>query len=411
MADADPGCSEPGTGEFGSGELAVGEFAVGEFGGGSSVTSPARIAVAFARLLRGAGVAVPVSAVLEYAGALAAVGLERRGPVYWAGRATLIRRPEDTGAYDRAFSTLWLGQGPGPAQVVRDEVVVQVMDADDEGSDDGSALPHDPETEDTPTVTIRYSRQEVLHEKDFAQCSAQELEEAHRIMSSLRVEGSRTRSRRWERSGRNGSRPDVRRTIRLAARTTGEIVRRQHLEHASRPRRVVLLCDVSGSMATYSRVLLRFLHVAVVGRARVEAFALGTRLTRLTRQLGSHDPDMAMAMAAEAVADWSGGTRLGEGLRAFNDRFGVRGLARGAVVVILSDGWDRGDPELLAMEMARLRRVAHHVVWVNPLKASPGYAPLARGMAAALPYVDHFVAGHSLASLEELAELIGQAPS
>jgi uncharacterized protein with von Willebrand factor type A (vWA) domain len=230
-------------------------------------------------------------------------------------------------------------------------------------------------------------------------------------MSSLKVEASRMRSRRWERSGRTGGRPDVRRTIRLAARTTGEVVRRQHLEHGSRPRRVVLLCDVSGSMATYSRVLLRFLHVAVVGRARVEAFALGTRLTRLTRQLGSHDPDVAMTQAAQAVPDWSGGTRLGEGLRAFNDRFGVRGLARGAVVVILSDGWDRGDPALLATEMARLRRVAHHVVWVNPLKASPGYAPLARGMAAALPYVDDFVEGHSLASLEELAGVIGGAPA
>jgi uncharacterized protein with von Willebrand factor type A (vWA) domain len=160
-------------------------------------------------------------------------------------------------------------------------------------------------------------------------------------------------------------------------------------------------------MEPYARALLRFLHAAVAGGSRVEAFAIGTRLTRLTRQLSGRDPDEALRQAAAEVVDWSGGTRLGEGLRTFNDRWGVRGMARGAVVVILSDGWDRGDPEVLTGEMARLARVAHRVVWVNPLKASPGYAPLARGMAAALPYVDHFVEGHSVASLENLAEVMG----
>jgi hypothetical protein len=169
---------------------------------------------------------------------------------------------------------------------------------------------------------------------------------------------------------------------------------------------VVLLCDVSGSMEPYSRALLRFLHAAVVGRGQIEAFALGTRLTRITRELTSRDPDAALAKAARAVPDWSGGTRLGEGLRAFNTEWGVRGMARGAVVVILSDGWDRGDPSVLREQMERLSRVAWKVVWVNPLKASPGYAPLAAGMAAALPYVDEFVEGHSLDSLERLAEVI-----
>ncbi len=169
---------------------------------------------------------------------------------------------------------------------------------------------------------------------------------------------------------------------------------------------MVLLCDVSGSMEPYSRALLRFAQAAVASRARVEAFALGTRLTRLTRELSSRDPDAALGAAAAAVSDWSGGTRLGEGLRRFNDEWGVRGMARGAVVVILSDGWDRGDPTELATQMARLSRVAHQVVWVNPLKASPDYQPLARGMAAALPHVDAFVEGHSLASLEALAQVI-----
>jgi len=154
--------------------------------------------------------------------------------------------------------------------------------------------------------------------------------------------------------------------------------------------------------------LLRFAHVAVSSRGagRVEAFTLGTRLTRLTRELSERDPDAALAAAGRTVADWSGGTRLGEGLHQFNDRWGVRGMARGAVVVILSDGWDRGDPDALAEQMGRLSRIAHRVVWVNPLKATPGYAPLARGMAAALPYVDEFVEGHSLGALEHLAQVV-----
>ena len=170
----------------------------------------------------------------------------------------------------------------------------------------------------------------------------------------------------------------------------------------------MLLVDISGSMEPYARALLRFVHAAVIGRRQVEAFTLGTRLTRLTRELSTHDPDHALRAATGSVKDWSGGTRLGDGLGAFNDRWGVRGLARGATVVILSDGWDRGDPELLAEQMARLQRVAHALVWVNPLKVTPGYAPLARGMAAALPFVDHFVEGHSLDALQRLAELLGE---
>jgi uncharacterized protein with von Willebrand factor type A (vWA) domain len=171
-------------------------------------------------------------------------------------------------------------------------------------------------------------------------------------------------------------------------------------------RRLVLLLDVSGSMEPYARAMLRFVHAAVAGRQRVEAFSLGTRLTRVTRELNSRDPDLALRQASQRVQDWSGGTRLGECLRAFNDEWGVRGLARGAIVVILSDGWDRGDPAVLGEQMLRLQRVTYDLIWVNPLKVSPGYAPLARGMAAALPYVDHFVEGHSLAAMEELANVI-----
>jgi uncharacterized protein with von Willebrand factor type A (vWA) domain len=194
--------------------------------------------------------------------------------------------------------------------------------------------------------------------------------------------------------------------VRDSLRTGGELAQLRHRVPGTRPRRVVLLLDVSGSMEPYARALLRFAHTAVAGRRHVEVFTLGTRLTRVTRELMTHDPDAALRRATGSVRDWSGGTRLGDGIRAFNDQWGVRGMARGAVVVILSDGWDRGEPGALADEMQRLARVAHKVVWVNPLKASPGYEPLARGMAAALPHVDRFVEGHSVAALSDLVEVI-----
>jgi hypothetical protein len=225
-------------------------------------------------------------------------------------------------------------------------------------------------------------------------------------MAHLRLIGSPRRSRRRVRTGRSHGRPDLRGTVRHALRSSGEPVRRAFTEPGERPRRLVLLLDVSGSMEAYARALVRFVHAAVVGRTKVEAFALGTRLTRITRELSNRDPDAAVATAASAVADWSGGTRLGDGLKQFNDEWGQRGMARGAIIVILSDGWDRGEPAVMAEQMARLSRVAFRIVWVNPLKASPGYAPLAQGMAAALPYIDVFVEGHSLESLETLAEVI-----
>lgn len=189
-------------------------------------------------------------------------------------------------------------------------------------------------------------------------------------------------------------------------RTRGEPIDRAFRQQSEQARRLVLLLDISGSMEDYARALLRFVHASIVARRRVEAFALGTRLTRLTRELSTRDPDRAFDAASSAVADWSGGTRLGESLRKFNDEWGVRGMARGAVVVVMSDGWDRGAPEDMAEQMQRLHRVAHRVVWVNPLKATEGYAPLAQGMAAALPHVDAFIEGHSLAALNKLARVI-----
>jgi uncharacterized protein with von Willebrand factor type A (vWA) domain len=341
-----------------------------------------------------------VGSVTTFADALTRIGLEARTGVYWAGRATLIRRVEDVPVYDVAFDAFWLGRGPAAVLATSPETLPVVLAVDDGAADEDDS--DDGERQLWPVVTVRWSAAEVLRHKDFSAYSHAEFAEARRLMADLRLAGALRRSRRL-RPGRRPGRPDVRRTVRRALRTGGEPVHRAWMEPSQRPRRVVLLCDVSGSMEPYARALLRFLHAAVAGGRRVEAFALGTRLTRLTRELSSRDPDAALARAARAVPDWSGGTRLGEGMRAFNDQWGTAGMARGAVVVILSDGWDRGRPELLGAEMARLGRVAHRIIWVNPLKASPGYAPIAQGMAAALPHVDAFVEGHSLDALEELA--------
>ena len=365
-----------------------------------------RLAVAFGRVLRGAGLDAPVGSVVTFAEALALVGVERRDAVYWAARSTLLRRPEQRRRFDVAFDAFWLGRSPLGAVAEEPPTVSVTLAIDDDSAPPGDGAEQD--ERDGETLTVRYSPTEVLRHKDFAAYTASELGEARRLMADLRLAGALRRSRRLRPSSGRRGKPDLRRTVRHALRAGGEPVRQARREPDSRPRRVVLLVDVSGSMEPYARALLRFLHAAVVGRTRVEAFALGTRLTRLTRELSTRDPDAALAAAGRSVKDWSGGTRLGDGLRLFNDTWGVRGMARGAVVVVLSDGWDRGDPVVLGEQMARLHRVAHRVVWVNPLKATPGYAPLAAGMAAALPHVDEFVEGHSLASLEHLVEVIAR---
>ncbi|MEX0666062.1 MAG: VWA domain-containing protein [Acidimicrobiia bacterium] len=363
-----------------------------------------RVAVAFARVLRGAGLDVPVGSTIAFGEALAAVGLDRRDGVYWAGHATLLRGPEDRETYDRAFGVFWDGKVGIDGSTAEPTPLTLAFDADQDDAD------HNAEPDDDAAVTleVRWSRAEVLRHHDFAAYTHAELVEARRMMADLRLAGALRRSRRRRPTRRERGRPDLRRTVRRSLRSAGEPIDRAFSSPSRRPRRVVLLCDVSGSMEPYARAFLRFVQAAVVGRGRVEAFAIGTRLTRITRELSSRDPDAALTAAAQRVVDFSGGTRLGEGLRAFNDQWGVRGMARGAVIVILSDGWDRGDPSVLGEEMARLGRVAHRIVWVNPLKATPEYAPLARGMAAALPHVDEFVTGHSLAALEELAEVIGK---
>ena len=381
--------------------------------GAAAVADPAgarldAIAIEVVVALRRAGVAVPTGATVVYARALTAVGSSPTG-AYWAGRTTLVRRPEDVAAYDQVFAHVFGGLRLAEVAAAPRQVEIR-LDVDD----DAAAAPPDdesgPERPPADVQTVRWSAVEVLRHRDLATCTADELAQAHRLMADLRVHAARRPSRRRRPAPAGRGALDLRRTVRRSLRTGGEVLRPAREEPGERPRRLVALVDVSGSMEPYARALTRFAHAAVAARRRgqVEVFALGTRVTRITRELATHDPDRALRRATDAVADWSGGTRLGEGLRRFNDRWGVRGLARGAVVVILSDGWDRGDPAVLGDELARLGRVAHRVVWVNPLKASPGYAPLAGGMAAALPHVDEFVEGHSIASLEALAEVVSR---
>ena len=360
-----------------------------------------RLAVGFSRVLRGAGLRVPPSATISFAEALALVGVTGRGPVYWAGRSTLVHRPEDLPVYDRVFAAYWLQRGPESMLVEGDPPPVTLaLDVED---DDGSGEAEDPSGD---IQEVRWSAAEVLTDKDFAECSDDELDELTRLMARLRFTTHHRRSRRLVPVKGQGDRPDLRRTVRWALKHQGEPVRRAYIAPATRPRRLVLVLDVSGSMEAYARALLRFAHAAVVARSRVEVFVLGTRLTRLTRHLTSRDPDAAIRTAMPQVKDWAGGTRLGEGIAEFNNRWAIRGMARGSIVVILSDGWDRGDPAELGEEMERLHRVTRELVWVNPLKATPGYAPLAAGMAAALPHVDRFIEGHSYASLEQLAAIL-----
>lgn len=364
-----------------------------------------RIPVAFCRALRTAGLAVSVADTVDYARALTALGLTQRNRLYWAGRATLVRDPEHVGTYDATFADFFDGvTSHGLASEASTSLII-AHDAPTEAEPDEPRPPDSERHPTAPVLAVRWSRAEVLADRDFASLSAEEFDEARRLIGELKFDGPTRRSRR-HRPSRRRNRLDVRATVRAAARHGGELVRPAYRAPIRKPRRVVILCDVSGSMEPYTRALLRFVQATVVARRSVEVFTLGTRLTRITAALDSRDPDAALVAVTARVPDLGGGTRLGEMFRAFNDQWGIQGTARGAIVVIVSDGWDRGEPDVVGREMARLRRVAHRIVWVNPLKAGEGYAPLARGMAAALPSIDDFVAGHSLASLRDLADII-----
>ena len=359
-----------------------------------------RLATGFIHSLRTGGLTVPISSSLQFTRALRAVGIGNGDDVYWAGRSTLVVRPEDIAMFDAMFLAYFHRNGTGFKVRFEDEPESATLGTDD-GDGDG-----DGDGGDDETMALRYSAAETLSQKDFAEFTREEMYEAQKVMNQMKLQPSVRASRRRVASSA-GDRNDLRRTVRAAMKTGGEPLQLSRTTTGTRTRRLILLLDVSGSMEAYARVLIRFAHAAVVGRGRVEVFGLGTRLSRMTRQLNSHDVDEAVAAATEEVSDWSGGTRLGDGLREFNDVWGVRGMARGSIVVILSDGWDRGEPEQMSVEMERLSRTAHRVVWVNPLKVTPGYEPIARGMAAAMPHIDVFLEGHCLDSLTALSEAVG----
>jgi hypothetical protein len=356
----------------------------------------------FARTLRHAGVAASPDRVEAMLAALGALDVLDPPKVYWAGRLTLCSGPDDLDRYDAAFAAWFSGEIPRPGRPAQQEQVRTAAFAPlstGDGADDG---------DEGSELVGQAGAAEVLRHRDVADLTVAEREELRRLFALL-APASPMRPARRRRPSVTGSVHPAR-TVRRALQDGGEVTRLLHRRRQPRPRRVVLLVDVSGSMTPYADALLRFAHATTRAQPAVtEVFTIGTRLTRVTREMRLRDADRALAASGAAIPDWSGGTRLGEVLKAFLDRWGQRGAARGAVVVICSDGWERGGTELLAEQMARLRRLAHAVVWVNPHKGRAGYEPLTGGMQAALPSIDVFVSGHSLAAFEELAGVIARA--
>ena len=361
-----------------------------------------RLVAGFVHALRKGGLPVTVSQSTLFRAALDVVGLGRGIDVYWAGRSTLVSKQEHVPMFDAMFLAFFHHNTSGFSMRFDDIAELQDQLVTDNDDDDGDG------DGDQETEVLRFSRMERLYDKDFGEFEDAELREAERVMAELRVRPATRRSRRRRRSN-HGDTHDLRRTVRAAMRRSGEPIDLLTTEPGERSRRLVLLLDISGSMESYARVLIRFAHAAVVGRGNVEVFALGTRLTRVTRQLAARDPETAVAAAAGHIEDWSGGTRLGDSIDGFVREWGIRGMARGAIVVVLSDGWDRGEPTTMRDSMERLHRLCHKLIWVNPLKAGPGYEPTAQGMAAALPFCDEFLEGHCLRSVSELAAVISAA--
>jgi uncharacterized protein with von Willebrand factor type A (vWA) domain len=372
-----------------------------------TLRSADEVLLGFARALRASGVAVTQDRAQGFLAAVAAVGADDRQATYWAGRATLCGSPDDLARYDQVFAAWFDARDglprPRPREASRSTTAHLLPDSE------GSGTGGDDAEEDV--VRAAASASEVLRHRDVASLDAAEKRRLAAMFArlSLRPPSRRTaRHRRWHRGQLDASR-----TLRNSLRHVGEPGEIAWRRRGTRPRRVVLLVDVSGSMSAYADALLRLAHrltqSARAGGGTVETFTVGTRLTHVTRALRSPDADRAIVAAGEVVPDWSGGTRLGDNLRVFLDRWGQRGLARGAVVVVFSDGWERGDAALLGEQMARLQRIAHRVIWVNPHRGKAGYEPLQGGVVAALPHCDEFLAGHSLATFADLTEVIARA--
>ncbi|HEX9343409.1 MAG TPA: VWA domain-containing protein, partial [Actinomycetota bacterium] len=352
--------------------------------------------------------------------AVAALDRFDRASLYWAGRLTMVARKQDFDAYEAAFRAWfpaerdratdliaeWASQmRPPEAEAAGVELLLEEGFAE-EGWTPAAPAEQDADADDSEAIIgVVASAAEVLHAKAFEDLTEAERLQANQLIRALalRLPNKRTRRRR---PSPHGAQFDFRRTVRASLRTQGEPFRRAWRDRRERPRPLVLILDVSGSMSSYSRALTQFGFAAIRAGKRVEVFCFGTRLTRLTRALRRSEPDEALRQVAATVVDWDGGTRIGASLKELLDRWSQHASMRGAVVVLCSDGLERGDPRLLADQMARLSRLSHRLIWLNPLKGSPRYQPLARGMAAALPHVDLFLPGHNLASLEALCQVL-----
>ena len=358
--------------------------------------------VGFGRVLRAEGLEVGPGRLRDALHGLDAIDLTDRTQVYHALRCTLVSRHDDIAAFDAAFATFWEGAPRQPgARMVQMEAPPRIVPAHSAGGPAGD----DGEDDESPPTAAVYSAAELLRQKDFADMTPAELRRVHRLIAPLAQAQPRRRSRRLA-PARAAGVLDQRRTLRGSMRTHGVPVERAWRRPKLVPRKLIFLCDVSGSMEPYARAMVMFLQAMTAAGRRVEAFAFGTRLTRLTGELAGRDPQAALVRAGMAMPDWGGGTRIGESFAAYNRDYGRRALTRGAVVVIVSDGWERGDIALLDAELARLHRAAHLLVWVNPLKGHAGFEPLAGGMRTALQHVDVFIEGHNVAALEGLAEVL-----
>jgi uncharacterized protein len=370
--------------------------------------------VGFGRLLRTRGLPVGTGRILSFCRAVAILDPITTENLYWAARSTLISSKQHLDVFERCFD-LYFGSSrdadvremPAPEAAEAPAASEEEMPEELELGGRGWNLAEtDEDPEGEMAVGIIAGSTEVLRNKSFEELTDEERAAAAALIRRLTVTLPRKRDRRLRPSSK-GSRFDLRRTLRYSLRTQGEPFHRAWRRRRSRMRPLVLILDVSGSMSPYSRALMQFGFAAMAVGQRVEVFCFGTRLTRVTRTLRTKDPNRALKDIAEIVHDWEGGTRIGDSLHELLSRYGQHGFIRGAVVVLCSDGLERGDPDALAAEMSRLARLAHKVVWVNPLKGSPLYQPLARGMSAALPHVDVFLPGHNVASLEALGSVLG----
>lgn len=366
-----------------------------------SVNDPDAVLLAFAAALRAGGISVTPDRGQQFLRAAALAGADREESVYWSGRATLCAGVDDVDRYDQVFAS-WFGgerSSSGAARHDRPRDVSVPELSDDSTAGAGS------EAVELRTLA---SGVEVLRHRDVAALTPAERRHLDSLLDRLDVRPPQRTSPRRAPSQRGAV--DGRRTLRDQLRRAGEPGPLRHHRHSTRRRRVVLLVDVSGSMEPYADHLLRLAHRIVAGApATTEVLTMGTRLTRVTAALRTRDPSAALAAAGRTVHDWSGGTRLGEVLQVFLDRHGQRGMARGAVVVVFSDGWERGDTALLAEQARRLSRLAHRLIWVNPHRGKPGYLPVQGGIVAVAPALDDLLAGHSLATFEQLVEVIGRA--